>query len=499
MNPAPALDTAQGGAGIGVSEPPEVHETHTGMVVLIGDRAYKGKKPVVTDFLDFSTVKRRKEACEREVQLNSRLARDSYLGVAHLTDPAGGEPEPVIVMRRYRDAFRLASMVRRGDPVEGHLSAIAEILARFHADAARSRTIDGCAKVRAIAARWQENLAELHHHAPTVLEAEPLAEVQRLAMQFIDGRAALFASRITERRVVDGHGDLIADDIFCLPEGPALLDCLEFDDQLRFVDGLDDAAFLAMDLEFLGRRDLAGFFLDRYRHLADDPAPAALAHFYIAYRAVVRAKVDCIRFGQGDHAAAVDARRHLDLALQHLRSGTVRLILVGGGPGTGKTTLAGALGERLAAQSISSDDVRRELQADGDIGGSAGTYNAGLYSQDKIKAVYAIMMRRARPLLAGGRSVILDGTWRDPDQRAKAKEVAHQENCPTVELVCTVPLEEAMARIAGRGTTTSDATPQIASAIAHDDQTWAGAHHIDTGRPLGETVAEAQEVCCLAI
>ncbi|CAN5852109.1 AAA family ATPase [soil metagenome] len=499
MNPAPALVAVQRGAANGASEPPEVHETHTGMVVLIGDRAYKGKKPVVTDFLDFGTVGRREEACRREVDLNSRLAPDSYLGIAHLTDPAGGQAEPVIVMRRYPDSCRLASMVRRGEPVEDHLSAVAVVLARFHNDAARSRKIDDCAKIPAITARWRENLTELQQHAPTVLASEPLAEVQRLAMQFIDGRAALFADRISDRRIVDGHGDLIADDIFCLPDGPVLLDCLEFDDQLRFVDGLDDAAFLAMDLEFLGRPDLAEFFLARYRHLVADPAPAALAHFYIAYRAVVRAKVDCIRVSQGDrNTAALDARRHLELALQHLRAGTVRLILVGGGPGTGKTTLARALGERCGAEAISSDDVRRELQADGELEGAAGTYNAGLYSPEKTNAVYTTMLRRARLLLAGGRSVILDGTWRDPQQRAKATEMAAQESSPTVELVCTVPLEEAMARIAGRGATTSDATPQIASAIAHDDHTWAGAHHIDTDRPLGETVAEAQEVCCLA-
>ncbi len=500
MNSAPGVIAASNNAAIDASEPPEVHETHTGMVVLIGDRAYKSKKPVVTDFLDFSTVQRREEACQREVQLNSRLARDSYLGIAHLTDPAGGQQEPVIVMRRYPDSIRLASMVRRGEPVEDHLSAIARTLAQFHAGAARSRKIDDCAKVAAITARWSENLTELHRYAPALLASESLAEVQRLAMQFIDGRAALFADRITDRRILDGHGDLIADDIFCLPDGPVLLDCLEFDDQLRFVDSLDDAAFLAMDLEFLGRDDLAEFFLKQYRHLAADPGPEALVHFYIAYRAVVRAKVDCIRVDQGDRdKAASDARRHLELALQHLRAGTVRLVLVGGGPGTGKTTLARALGERTHAQVISSDDIRLQLQSDGEIEGPAGTYNAGLYSPEKIDAVYATMLRRARLLLAGGHPVILDGTWRDPQQRAKAEEMGRQERCPTVELVCTVALDEAIARIADRGVTTSDATPQIASAIDHDGRFWGGAHHIDTGRPVGETVAEAQEVCSLAI
>jgi len=94
----------------------KIRETHTGIVVLIGGKAYKLKKPIVTDFLDFSTPDKRERACGHEVVLNSRLARSSYLGIAHLSDPQGGPDEPVIVMRRYRDAARLASLVKRGEP-----------------------------------------------------------------------------------------------------------------------------------------------------------------------------------------------------------------------------------------------------------------------------------------------------------------------------------------------------------------------------------------------
>ena len=104
-------------------------------------------------------------------------------------------------------------------------------------------------------------------------------------------------------RVVDGHGDLLADDIFCLDDGPRVLDCLEFDDRLRWLDGLDDAAFLAMDLERLGAPDLAARFLDWYAEFAGDPAPASLRHHYVAYRAFVRAKVACLRYDQGDESA----------------------------------------------------------------------------------------------------------------------------------------------------------------------------------------------------
>jgi len=473
----------------------QVRETHTGLVVLLGDKAYKAKKPVTTDFLDFSTQARRQHACDREVALNSRLSPNSYLGVADFTGPHGGPSEPVIVMRRYADGTRLASMVKNGQPVHAQLRAIAEALARFHADATRGRAIDAQASAGAIAARWQENLEELQRYPDTVISRRAVREVQRLAAQFIAGRAALFAQRIAERRIVDGHADLLADDIFCTPEGLAILDCLEFDDNLRYVDTIDDAAFLAMDIEFLGREDLANLFLDEYTRSASNPAPIALKNFYIAYRAVVRAKVDCVRVAQGHAEAAADARRHIDIALKHLRAGTVQLIIVGGGPGTGKTTLSRALAEQLGAQVISTDDVRRELQRAGVIAGTGGVLGAGLYTPENICTIYDEVVRRAHLLLSSGTSVILDGTWRGARQRERARELADQTSSPIVELTCSVPIEKASARIQSRRVTTSDATPQIAAELAEHADGPTDGHLIDTSRSLADSVEEAEQIC----
>jgi aminoglycoside phosphotransferase family enzyme/predicted kinase len=480
----------------------QVRETHTGLVFLVGDRAYKAKKPVVTDFLDFGTTDRREQACAREVVLNSRLSPDSYLGVAYFSDPQGGLPEPVIVMRRYPDSCRLATLVKGGEPVDEQLRAVALVLSRFHESAPRGRDIDAQARVDAVAARWQENLTELERFAEACvpeLAVESIREVRRLATQFISGRSVLFAQRIAERRIVDGHADLLADDIFCLPDGPALLDCLEFDDHLRYVDVIDDAAFLAMDLEFLGRPDLAAVFLDQYRRFAGDSAPAALTDFYIAYRAVVRAKVDCVRFTQGHADAVADAQRHLAIALDHLRAGTVRLMLIGGGPGTGKTTLARSLAQRVGAQVISTDDVRRELQQSGAISGTPGVLDTGLYTAENVAAVYDAVLRRAHLALCAGQSVILDGTWGDPQHRERARQLADETCSAILEFACTAPLDAAVARVQNRPATTSEATAEVAVALADRDEGWQGAHRINTNRPLADSVAEAQEICCLAI
>jgi predicted kinase len=390
-------------------------------------------------------------------------------------------------------------MVRDGEHVYEPLLAIAQTLAQFHATAVRGLAVDAQASAAAVAARWQANLAELDLFADTIVPAEPLREVRHLATQFIDGRSTLFTQRISDRRIVDGHADLLADDIFCLHGGPALLDCLEFDDQLRYVDGIDDAAFLAMDLEFLGRKDLGDDFLRQYQELAADSAPQALTDFYIAYRAVVRAKVDCVRHAQGHQDAIADARRHIGIALEHLRAATVRLVLVGGGPGTGKSTLASSLAERMRAQVVSTDDVRRQLELSGVITGDIGVLDGGLYAAANVAAVYDAVLSRARLALAGGRSVILDGTWHDPSQRRCARAVAAETDSPIIEFACTTSLAEAAARIENRASTTSDATPDIAKAFAGGDGSWDGAVPIDTSRPITESLIEAHEICCLAI
>ncbi len=474
---------------------PRIHETHTGIVVLIGDRAYKAKKPVRTAFLDFSTAERREQACRHEVALNRRLAPDSYLGVAQLSDPHGGPGEPVIIMRRHPDAARLASLVSRGQPVEDCLHRVAETLAGFHATAERGPAIDACGEVDAVTARWQQNCAELTDFEHSVLAPEKIAEADRLAIAFLSGRESLFAERIADRRIIDGHADLLADDIFCLPDGPALLDCLDFDDELRYVDGIDDAAFLAMDLEFLHRKDLADFFLDHYRRLADDSAPDTLQHFYIAYRAAVRAKTDCLRFEQGNADAADDALRHLDITLAHLRTAAIQLILVGGGPGTGKTTVARALAGQVGAQVISTDDVRQQLRAAGVISGDAGTLHSGLYSAENVAAVYGAVLERAERHLRRGESVILDGTWGDPQQRRRAGELAEAASVSMIELACVASQHTAADRIRTRTASTSDATPEIAAALSGRTDAWPEAHRLDTSRPLAETVAEAEKLC----
>jgi aminoglycoside phosphotransferase family enzyme len=300
-----------------------VAETHSAVVFFVGDRAYKVKKPVDLGFLDFTTREAREEVCHREVALNRRLAPDVYLGVADVTGPDGELCDHLVVMRRIPAERRLSTLVEAGADVDGHLWHLAHLLAAFHSRAERGPAADEAASRDALAHRWRANTEGLLAVGGRFLDGNQVDATDHLARRYLTGRGPLFERRIAEGRACDGHGDLLADDIFCPDDGPRVLDCIEFDAALRQGDVLADVAFLAMDLERLGRPDIAERFLTVYREHADDTWPASLAHHHIAYRAQVRAKVAAIRAGQGDESSATDAVRLLGMAQRHLQRRTL--------------------------------------------------------------------------------------------------------------------------------------------------------------------------------
>lgn len=472
----------------------DLRETHSGLVVLVGETAYKLKKPVDLGFLDFREPAVRRQVCRRELELNRRLAADVYVGLTDLP-LADGSTEPAVVMRRMPDDRRLATLARPGRDLTDEVRRIARVMAAFHACADRSPEIATEGSTPALRSRWRHNLDEVARFRDTLLDGTLVDEVERLSGRYLDGREALFGERIRTGRVVDGHGDLLADDIFCLPDGPRILDCLEFDDRLRRLDGLDDIACLAMDLERLGASEAAVELMAAYREFSADTFPDSLVHHYIAYRAFMRAKVTALRTEQPQVTRrvaeeAADAVRLAELARDHLRRGEVRLIAVGGAPGTGKSTLASAVADRLGMVVLRSDRLRKELAGIDPAHHAAAGWQQGLYDPEWTTRTYAELLDRAAALLARGESVVLDASWTDPRHRAQVEQTARAAYGTLTVLRCAVAPEVAAARIAARDDI-SDADEVVAANMSRAETPWPGAVTIDTSRTAAASLVTA--------
>ena len=479
--------------------PAAIAETHISVLVSIGDRVYKLKKPVSLGFLDFSDREMRERACHREVELNRRLAPDVYLGVADVLGVDGTPCDHLVVMRRMPADRRLAALVRAGAPLGDILSAVARRLAVFHGAAPTSDEIAAAGRRDAVAAVWEAGFAAMAASIGPVLEDDAARRVEELVRRYLDGRSRLFDDRIALGAVRDGHGDLQAEDIFCLDDGPRILDCIEFDDHLRYGDVLADVAFLAMDLERLGAPSAAGEFLARYREFAGETYPRSLAHHYIAARAHVRCKVACLRHGQGDDSSAAAARGLLDLTLGHLEAGRVRLVLLGGLPGTGKSTVAAGLADSGGWPVLRSDEVRKDIAGVGHTVASVDAPGEGLYRPDITDATYGELLERARMALERGESVILDASWSSSRHREAARRIADATSSDVVELCCVAPFEVTGRRIRDRlqaAGDPSDATPAVARAMAERFDPWPTASTVDTSgtreRSIGHAIDAAR-------
>ena len=482
-------------------------ETHTAVLFFVGDRAYKIKKPVRFPFLDFSTRQLREQACHREVQLNRRIAADVYLGVATLSEPDRPEEpaEHAVVMRRMPEERSLAALVTAHDPsVLDHLRDIARVVAAFHAKAERGSSVTFAVQHEAVLRRWRTNFDEVAAYAGAELPVFDGALLERaygLVEEFVAGRTDLFSHRAHAGFACDGHGDLQAADIYCLDDGPRILDCVEFDDQLRYVDVADDVAFLMMDLERLGSLEASAHLARSYAEFAGHPLPVGLVHHYVAYRALVRAKVSAVRWQQeresGDTSAAQalsGARQLLDLCVDHLERARVRLVLVGGLPGSGKTTLAETIGARRGWTVLRSDVLRKQMAGLESTTPAAAAFRTGLYEPSVTDAVYAELVQEASRLLRMGESVIVDASWAADHHRELARQLASADRARVIQLQCEVDIETARSRLRSRaegdGANASDATPEIAGRMAQMRDAWPEAARVRTDRPAGELAAE---------
>ena len=241
-----------------------------------------------------------------------------------------------------------------------------------------------------------------------------------------------------------------------------------------------------MDLERIGAAQLGSSFLSRYRSLAADDAPASLEHFFIAYRALVRAKVACLLAGQGDDQAATQALLLAVLCRDHVDAATNQLVLVGGLPGSGKSTVAAGLAAAGGHRLLSSDRIRLET----------AELPADRYSDAGRALVYEHALERARTLLRQGYDVVLDATFGELRWRQQARALGGELHAQVVELVCVAPDAVAIERLRNRPPGDSDATPLVRLALEDRWAPWPEATEIDCSAAAARAVCDAVRVVC---
>jgi aminoglycoside phosphotransferase family enzyme/predicted kinase len=497
----------------------EVRQTHISVVFLAGEHVYKIKKPVNLGFVDFTTLERRRHFCEEEVRLNRRLAPTVYQGVVRVTRTAtgvqvGGAGEVVewaVQMERLPDEARLGDRLRRGEIGAPEIEALARRVASFHAAAQSDERTAGFGRFMVVAGNARENFTQAAPQVGNTVSPAVFDRLRGLTEEALTCLHALIDQRAAAGVPRDTHGDLHLDHVYSFPQRQpsadlVIIDCIEFNERFRFADPVADMAFLVMDLLYHGRKDLAELFTEAYFQAGGDTGGRPLLPFYIAYRAVVRAKVEGLELTekeipQTERAAALGrARAHWLLALGELEQPGRRpcLVLVGGLPGSGKSTLAQSLAGAAGIRVIRSDVMRKELAGVPLEQAISPATRERIYAPEWSERTYAECLRGAEQGLFAGERVLVDANFREEARRRPFLDAAARWAVPVALLVCRADPEVVRRRLEVRVGDASDADWTVYQSARADWQepgpeTQAALAVIDSSGSPQETLAQALE------
>jgi len=441
--------------------PVEMMQTHISVVLLGRERVLKLKKPVNFGFLDYSTLEQRRIACEAEVSLNRRLCEHTYLGVQPIGQVEGlpqlSDAGPVIdyavLMKRLPADRMLDEMVRRHVVTEAHLDRVAHRLSEFHRTARRGPEIDAWGTWEQALRNWDENFTQTSSFVGRTIETSAYQLLRDWVKQWLARNRAVLDERIRGGRVVDGHGDVRGESV-CVINGICIFDCIEFNDRFRCCDLASEVAFLAMDLDALGRPDLSYYVTERYTAHAADAGLFRLLPFYRCYRAYVRGKVLSFRldepeFSTADKSRAAErAAEYFELARRYatpLRRPTA--VVVMGLAGTGKTSMARAVAGELGLRVVSTDAVRQEL-FDNERG--VADYGQGAYGPEANQRTYQALVERGRGLMAEDGGVVLDGTFLREEDRMAVRHMVSAAGAAVRWIECELPADLVRQRMERR-------------------------------------------------
>ncbi|MGY8706320.1 AAA family ATPase [Bradyrhizobium sp. 18BD] len=474
-------------------------DTHAATVLLDGTRALKIKRAVRFPFLDYSTLAKRKAACEEEIRINRPLAPQIYHRVVAITEEAdgslkvdgSGKPvEYAVDMSRFDESGTLDHLAKAG-PLDANLaSAAADAIVASHATASRA---DGKAWVSSIPGLIDKNSDGLRKGQQ--LEAEEIEQLGEASHAAFLRLRPLLELRGHQGFVRRCHGDLHLANIVAIDAQPVLFDAIEFDVQIATVDVLYDLAFTLMDLLQHDQRVAANIVLNQYLEATPTENLDALSALplFMSIRAGIRAQVVLARPGADRTGIVREARRYFDLALALMHPPAPRLIAVGGLSGTGKSVLARALAPHVAPQPgavvLRSDVIRKELfRVEHTDRLPPSTYRPEVTAQ-----VYDMLVQRARQVLAQGHSAIVDAVFARESERDELAALAKARGVPLNGLFLVADLATRQARIGGRRGDASDATQEVAALQEHYNIGHIGWASIDASGTQEQTLQRCRD------
>jgi uncharacterized protein len=448
------------------------------------------KKPVNLGFLDFSTLEKRHYFCQREIELNRRLAPEVYLGVVPIYKTTSGFafsadgkiaeycvkmrelPHSGPALRSLGEGGFLNELLKKNLVGEKEIDRVISTLHRFYQSETPTPEIERWGTPEKLKVSTDENFAQVEPFVRKTISSAAFEAIRHYTDQFYKLNENLFYERIQQHRILDCHGDLHLDHIHLTPEATTIFDCIEFNDRFRFIDIANDLAFLAMDFDFKGRSDLGNLFLRNAARELGDAAMPKIANFYKCYRAFVRGKVESIQ-ATGKEATnpqehQKQAARYFRLALRYASGGSEPLILVVmGGVGTGKSTIAKRLASELNWPVFSSDEIRKTIAGVPLTQRSPPELRAKLYSAQMTRRTYRKLIRdglaaigcsrgrRPRPLQPR-KGVILDATFSTQALRKFLRDECKKANVPIQFVELGVDPDEVKNRLKLRDEKTAE-------------------------------------------
>ena len=310
----------------------ELCQTHISFVFLTEKFVFKLKKAVDFGFLDFSTLEKRRFYCEKELELNRRLCPDLYLEVVPINKSNvfkikgdGETVEYAVKMKRMPQDKIMTKLLVKNKVDEKLIDKIAKVIADFHAKAETNQRISKFGALKIIGANWEENFEQTEEYIGKTVSAEEFKLSRKHIENYLSKNKHLFEKRMAEDKIRDCHGDIHSGNIF-ITDKIYIFDAIEFNERFRYSDVAADMAFLAMDLDFRGRRDLASFFVNKYIEYSGDTELMKLLAFYKCYRAYVRGKVVGFRLNDpniGDkekQEAITEAKAYFKLASNYVKA-----------------------------------------------------------------------------------------------------------------------------------------------------------------------------------